>query len=60
MSHSDLLHESLTHDRRQLQTGKVVGEEGYTGMVDCFRKIIAKEGYASPSVDWYRTYGNTC
>jgi len=33
--------------RRQLQTsGKVVGDEGYNGMMDCFRKIIKNEGYA--------------
>jgi solute carrier family 25 2-oxodicarboxylate transporter 21 len=31
--------------RVQLQTGKVAGEEGYNGMVDCFRKIIKHEGY---------------
>jgi solute carrier family 25 2-oxodicarboxylate transporter 21 len=31
--------------RIQLQTsGKVVGDEGYNGMVDCFRKIIKNEG----------------
>jgi len=30
--------------RVQLQTGKGVGEDAYTGMLDCFRKIIAKEG----------------
>ena len=30
--------------RRQLQKGKGVGEEGYNGMVDCFRKIIKNEG----------------
>lgn len=29
----------------QLQVGKpVAGAEHYNGMVDCFRKIIAKEG----------------
>lgn len=30
--------------RVQLQTGKGVGEDAYSGMLDCFRKIIAKEG----------------
>jgi solute carrier family 25 2-oxodicarboxylate transporter 21 len=31
--------------RMQLQVGKAVpGAEHYDGMVDCFRKIIAKEG----------------
>lgn len=30
--------------RVQLQTGKGVGEDAYSGMMDCFRKIIAKEG----------------
>ena len=29
---------------RQLQKGKGLGEEGYNGMVDCFRKIIKNEG----------------
>ena len=31
---------------RQLQKGKGVGEEGYNGMVDCFRKIIRNEGFS--------------
>jgi len=31
--------------RVQLQTGKVTGEEGYNGMLDCFRKIIRNEGF---------------
>lgn len=31
--------------RRQLQTGKAVGDEGYNGMLDCFKKIIKNEGY---------------
>ncbi|KAM0747790.1 mitochondrial carrier [Meredithblackwellia eburnea MCA 4105] len=32
--------------RMQLQTGKAVaGAEHYNGMVDCFRKIVAKEGF---------------
>jgi hypothetical protein len=31
--------------RMQLQVGKpVAGAEHYNGMVDCFKKIIAKEG----------------
>lgn len=30
---------------RQLQQGKGLGEEGYNGMVDCFRKIVKNEGY---------------
>ncbi|MCJ1343780.1 hypothetical protein MMC31_001977 [Peltigera leucophlebia] len=32
--------------RVQLQKGKGVGEEGYNGMVDCFRKIIRNEGFS--------------
>ncbi|KAF2667683.1 mitochondrial carrier [Microthyrium microscopicum] len=32
--------------RVQLQTGKEVGEEAYTSMVDCFRKIIRNEGFS--------------
>ncbi|USP74159.1 Mitochondrial 2-oxodicarboxylate carrier 2 [Curvularia clavata] len=28
------------------ETGKAVGDEGYNGMVDCFRKIIKNEGYS--------------
>ncbi|MCJ1336091.1 hypothetical protein MMC09_001367 [Bachmanniomyces sp. S44760] len=32
--------------RVQLQTGPVVGEEGYNGMIDCFRKIIKNEGFS--------------
>lgn len=32
---------------RQLQQGKGIGEEGYNGMIDCFRKIIRNEGYES-------------
>ncbi|KAF2448007.1 mitochondrial carrier [Karstenula rhodostoma CBS 690.94] len=32
--------------RVQLQTGKATGEEGYNGMVDCFRKIIKNEGFS--------------
>ena len=30
---------------RQLQSGTAIGEEGYNGMVDCFRKIIRNEGF---------------
>ncbi|KIW06675.1 uncharacterized protein PV09_02380 [Verruconis gallopava] len=30
--------------RVQLQTGKGVGEDAYSGMLDCFRKIIKNEG----------------
>jgi len=30
--------------RVQLQQGKGLGEEGYNGMMDCFRKIIKNEG----------------
>ncbi|KAL8843484.1 MAG: hypothetical protein Q9176_002097 [Flavoplaca citrina] len=30
--------------RVQLQQGKGIGEEGYNGMMDCFRKIIKNEG----------------
>ena len=32
--------------RRQLQTGKGVGEDSYNGMMDCFRKIIKNEGFS--------------
>jgi len=32
--------------RVQLQTGKGLGEEGYNGMFDCFRKIIKNEGFS--------------
>ncbi|KAF1814260.1 mitochondrial carrier [Eremomyces bilateralis CBS 781.70] len=32
--------------RVQIQTGKEVGEEAYSGMVDCFRKIIRNEGFS--------------
>jgi hypothetical protein len=35
---------------RQLQSGKgAAGEEGYTSMIDCFRKIVKNEGYFSHS-----------
>jgi solute carrier family 25 2-oxodicarboxylate transporter 21 len=30
--------------RIQLQHGKVVGGEGYNGVLDCFRKIVKQEG----------------
>jgi len=30
--------------RMQIQKGKGLGEEGYNGMVDCFRKIVKNEG----------------
>lgn len=30
--------------RIQLQHGNVAGNEGYTGVLDCFRKIIKNEG----------------
>ncbi|MCJ1306194.1 Mitochondrial 2-oxodicarboxylate carrier 2 [Hypocenomyce scalaris] len=32
--------------RVQLQQGKGVGNEGYNGMLDCFRKIIKNEGFS--------------
>lgn len=32
--------------RVQLQKGKGIGEEGYNGMVDCFRKIVKNEGFS--------------
>ncbi|MCJ1257620.1 hypothetical protein MMC24_005446 [Lignoscripta atroalba] len=32
--------------RVQLQSGKNLGEDGYNGMVDCFRKIIKNEGFS--------------
>jgi hypothetical protein len=35
---------ALLTSPRQLQTGKEAGEEMYTGMVDCFRKIVRNEG----------------
>ena len=36
----------LTCHVRQLQKGKGAGEEGYNGMVDCFRKIVKNEGFS--------------
>lgn len=32
--------------RIQLQHGKVTASEGYTGVLDCFRKIIQHEGFS--------------
>jgi len=32
--------------RIQIQTGKEVGGDAYTGMVDCFQKIIKNEGFS--------------
>ena len=32
---------------RQLQSSTAVGEDAYTSMADCFRKIIKNEGCAS-------------
>lgn len=40
------LHLSLTLRYSQLQQGKGGGEEGYNGMVDCFRKIVKNEGFS--------------
>lgn len=40
----DQLYLILTSYFRQLQAGPAVGSEGYTGMVDCFSKIIRHEG----------------
>ena len=37
---------ALTRHGRQLQQGKGAGEEGYNGMVDCFRKIVKNEGFS--------------
>ena len=34
----------MVKTRVQLQTGKGTGEQAYSGMVDCFRKIIQQEG----------------
>jgi solute carrier family 25 2-oxodicarboxylate transporter 21 len=31
--------------RIQLQHGMAVGSEGYTGVLDCFRKIVKQEGF---------------
>lgn len=31
--------------RSQLQSGAGTGEEAYTSMLDCFRKIVRNEGY---------------
>lgn len=35
----------MAHNR-QLQQGKGIGNEGYNGMLDCFRKIIKNEGFS--------------
>jgi solute carrier family 25 2-oxodicarboxylate transporter 21 len=35
--------------RIQLQSGKGTAGEGYTGMVDCFQKIVKTEGYIDDS-----------
>lgn len=35
----------LTLLRRQLQTGKSAGADAYSGMIDCFSKIIRNEGF---------------
>ncbi|KAL2062940.1 hypothetical protein VTL71DRAFT_6012 [Oculimacula yallundae] len=32
--------------RIQLQSGTAVGEDAYSGMVDCFRKIVRNEGFS--------------
>ncbi|OTB00894.1 hypothetical protein M426DRAFT_323900 [Hypoxylon sp. CI-4A] len=32
--------------RVQLQTSKAVGEDAYTGMLDCFQKIVRNEGFS--------------
>ncbi|KAI9864817.1 MAG: hypothetical protein M1813_002587 [Trichoglossum hirsutum] len=44
--------------RVQLQQGKGVGEEAYTGMVDCFRKIIKNEGATkfAANDEWGKLY----
>ncbi|MCJ1424553.1 hypothetical protein MMC29_002441 [Sticta canariensis] len=36
----------IDRDGSQLQQGKGAGQEGYDGMVDCFRKIIKNEGFS--------------
>lgn len=38
----------MANDRAysQLQKGGAAGEEAYSGMFDCFRKIVKNEGYA--------------
>ena len=36
----------LMSHNRQLQQGKGIGNEGYNGMLDCFRKIIKNEGFS--------------
>lgn len=32
--------------RFQLQVGKTTGPEGYTSILDCFRKIVKQEGFS--------------
>lgn len=34
----------VVKSRLQLQSGKATGADGYTGMVDCFQKIVRNEG----------------
>jgi solute carrier family 25 2-oxodicarboxylate transporter 21 len=34
----------------QLQSGTATGAEAYTGMVDCFQKIVRTEGHVNPSL----------
>lgn len=46
LEHSELVPIELTNLVRQLQQGKGVGGEGYTGMADCFRKIVKNEGFS--------------
>lgn len=40
------MYQALIAAGSQLQKGKGLGEEGYNGMVDCFRKIIRNEGFS--------------
>lgn len=34
----------VVKSRLQLQSGKATGADSYTGMVDCFQKIVRNEG----------------
>jgi hypothetical protein len=34
----------VVKSRLQLQSGKATGADAYTGMVDCFQKIVRNEG----------------
>ncbi|TGJ81516.1 hypothetical protein E0Z10_g7251 [Xylaria hypoxylon] len=48
---SNLLHPpryplDVVKSRLQLQSGKTAGADGYTGMVDCFQKIVRSEGFS--------------